>query len=223
MVGKNNRTAINTVHTVTSAAVVLYCIVTSAAVVFIISFHGSIRTSGVHTLSLAVRASSAASAASAAIDHLNCVHCGSGEKWQSMGVLSKGDYGIEKGIYYSVPAICTGDQSYNPVSFLTERQIATTALLHFPWDEWRTDPWQDETTLTVDLIAFFAHRSFESLLTLLVGQVMGIPIDAYSANKMNITEKELLEERDGVKDLLGPFDKIVKTVSVRSLAKGAKT
>mmetsp|Transcript_30268 Transcript_30268/g.116108 ORF Transcript_30268/g.116108 Transcript_30268/m.116108 type:complete len:427 (-) Transcript_30268:178-1458(-) len=105
-------------------------------------------------------ASSAASAASAAVDHLNCLHVGSGDKWQSMGVVSHGEYGITPGLYYSVPTICTGDQTYR--------------------------------------------------------KIMGIPIDPYSAKKMNTTEKELLEERDGVKSLLGgSFEKIVKPYNVR--------
>lgn len=50
----------------------------------------------------------------------------------------------------------------------------------------------------------------------LLSQIMGIPIDPYSAKKMNTTEKELLEERDGVKSLLGgSFEKIVKPYNVR--------
>jgi len=110
-------------------------------------------------------ASSAASAASAAIDHMHALHCGAGEKWQSSGVLSYGEYGVEKGIYYSMPTICIGDQSYR--------------------------------------------------------KVMGLPIDQYSAKKMNVTEKELLEERDGVKDLLGkPYDKIVQPLRVRERFRG---
>eukprot|EP00188_Purpureofilum_apyrenoidigerum_P000773 Plantae.Rhodophyta-Purpureofilum_apyrenoidigerum.ctg13759.p1 GENE.Plantae.Rhodophyta-Purpureofilum_apyrenoidigerum.ctg13759~~Plantae.Rhodophyta-Purpureofilum_apyrenoidigerum.ctg13759.p1 ORF type:complete len:477 (-),score=111.20 Plantae.Rhodophyta-Purpureofilum_apyrenoidigerum.ctg13759:450-1880(-) len=113
-------------------------------------------------------ASSAASAAAAAIDHMNALHCGSGNKWQSSGVLSYGEYGVEKGIYYSMPTICDGDQSYR--------------------------------------------------------KVMGLPIDPYSAEKMNITEKELLEERDGVKDLLNkPYDKIVQPLRVRERFRGQST
>lgn len=52
-------------------------------------------------------ASSAASAASAAIDNIRDVHLGS-EKWQSIGVLSDGSYGIGGGLWYSVPCACPG-------------------------------------------------------------------------------------------------------------------
>jgi len=52
-------------------------------------------------------ASSAASAASAAIDNIRDVHLGS-DKWQSIGVLSDGSYGIGGGLWYSVPCACPG-------------------------------------------------------------------------------------------------------------------
>jgi malate dehydrogenase len=50
-------------------------------------------------------ASSAASAASAAIDHMRNWVLGS-EDWVSMGIISKGDYGITEGLMYSFPVIC---------------------------------------------------------------------------------------------------------------------
>jgi malate dehydrogenase len=49
-------------------------------------------------------ASSAASAANAAIDHMRTWALGTeGDDWVSMGVLSDGSYGIEKGLIYSFP------------------------------------------------------------------------------------------------------------------------
>jgi len=51
-------------------------------------------------------ASSAASAANAAIEHIrDWVHGTSGE-WTSMAVPSNGEYGIDKGIWYSYPVVC---------------------------------------------------------------------------------------------------------------------
>jgi malate dehydrogenase len=58
--------------------------------------------------------SSAASAASAAIDHLRDLFLGSGNAWQSLAVRSDGSYGIDEGIWYSVPCIC-GDGTYERV------------------------------------------------------------------------------------------------------------
>jgi malate dehydrogenase len=52
--------------------------------------------------------SSAASAASAAIDHLRDLFVGSGNAWQSIALRSDGSYGIDEGIWYSVPCICPG-------------------------------------------------------------------------------------------------------------------
>ncbi|MGU9951586.1 MAG: malate dehydrogenase [Gammaproteobacteria bacterium WSBS_2016_MAG_OTU1] len=52
-------------------------------------------------------ASSAASAASAALDHVHDWAAGN-EDYLSMGVVSKGEYGIEAGIVYSYPMQCTG-------------------------------------------------------------------------------------------------------------------
>lgn len=60
-------------------------------------------------------ASSATSAASAAIDHMRDLSLGSGGAWQSMGVPSDGSYGIDKGIWYSVPCICRGNGVYERV------------------------------------------------------------------------------------------------------------
>lgn len=49
-------------------------------------------------------ASSAASAANAAIDHIR--DWVKGSEWTSMGVVSDGSYGIEKGLIYSFPVTC---------------------------------------------------------------------------------------------------------------------
>ena len=52
--------------------------------------------------------SSAASAASAAIDHMRDWHAGSPDgEWVSMGVVSKGEYGVKEGLVYSYPCTCS--------------------------------------------------------------------------------------------------------------------
>ncbi len=52
-------------------------------------------------------ASSAASAANAAIAHMRDWELGSGAgDWVSMGVISDGSYGIDKGLMYSFPCVC---------------------------------------------------------------------------------------------------------------------
>lgn len=60
-------------------------------------------------------ASSAASAASAAINTIRDLHLGSEEQWISNGIPSDGNYGIESGIWYSVPTVCEGDSHYRRV------------------------------------------------------------------------------------------------------------
>lgn len=47
--------------------------------------------------------SSAASAGGAAIDHIRDWHLGTNGKWTSMGIYSRGEYGIEKGLIFSFP------------------------------------------------------------------------------------------------------------------------
>lgn len=89
-------------------------------------------------------ASSAASAASAAIDHMREWAHGS-DDWVSLGMISKGDYGITEGLMYSFPVKCS-------------------------------------------------NGNFEV--------VQGLNQDDFSVEMMKATEKELLEERDAVKDLL---------------------
>jgi malate dehydrogenase len=91
-------------------------------------------------------ASSAASAASAAIDTIRDIHLGSGDVWQSNAIPSDGTYGIQSGLWYSVPTVCNGDSHYR--------------------------------------------------------RVLQLPIDEFSASMMSKTEKELVQERDAVRDLL---------------------
>lgn len=56
-------------------------------------------------------ASSAASAASAAIYHMRDWAQGSAQDdWVSMGVYSDGSYGIEEGLIYSFPCVCTNGE-----------------------------------------------------------------------------------------------------------------
>ncbi len=89
-------------------------------------------------------ASSAASAASAAIDHIRDWVAGTND-WVSMGMISKGDYGISEGLMYSFPVVCE-------------------------------------------------NGNYEV--------VQGLNQDDFSVEMMKATEKELLEEREAVKDLL---------------------
>lgn len=91
-------------------------------------------------------ASSAASAASAAIEVIKNLHLGSGDEWQSNAIVSNGNYGIETGLFYSVPTVCHGDSHFR--------------------------------------------------------RVLHLPIDEFSAEKMNASEKELLQERDSIRHLL---------------------
>ena len=63
-------------------------------------------------------ASSAASAASAAIDHMRDWAKGTND-WASMGMISKGDYGIAEGLMYSFPVTCSNG-SYKVVQGLNQ-------------------------------------------------------------------------------------------------------
>jgi malate dehydrogenase len=89
--------------------------------------------------------SSAASAANAAIDHMHDWALGTSGKWVTMGVASKGEYGIPNEMMFGYPVTCAGG----------EYKI-----------------------------------------------VEGLAIDAFSQERINLTLKELQEERDGVKHLL---------------------
>jgi len=87
-------------------------------------------------------ASSAASAANALIDTVHDWHYSTYGNWTSVAVYSEGQYGVEKGIFFSYPVVINGDKS------------------------WRV--------------------------------VDGLPMSEKAANRMNVTLKELLQERDGV-------------------------
>jgi malate dehydrogenase len=52
--------------------------------------------------------SSAASAANAAIDHMHDWALGTNGKWVTMGVASKGEYGIPKEVMFGYPVTCAG-------------------------------------------------------------------------------------------------------------------
>ena len=78
-------------------------------------------------------ASSAASAANAAIDHMRDWTLGSSGV-VSMGVYSDGSYGIEKGLIYSYPVVCSGGewsivQELEVGEFSQERMRATESEL----------------------------------------------------------------------------------------------
>jgi malate dehydrogenase len=73
-------------------------------------------------------ASSAASAASAAVDHIHDMFVGSGDKWQSLAVCSDGSYGIDQGIWYSVPCTCT-DGSYTRVTDIAAPNEYSAAMM----------------------------------------------------------------------------------------------
>lgn len=78
--------------------------------------------------------SSAASAANAAIDHMRDWALGTHGKWVTMGVPSRGDYGIPEDVVYGMPVTCK-DGEYTLVggldidAFSRERMDATLAEL----------------------------------------------------------------------------------------------
>lgn len=80
-------------------------------------------------------ASSAASAAAAAIDHMRSWALGTADgDWVSMAVPSDGSYGIEPGIIYSYPCVCSGGdyqivQGLEIDEFSRERMDASEAEL----------------------------------------------------------------------------------------------
>jgi len=91
-------------------------------------------------------ASSAASAASSLVDAAIDFHYGTNGKWTSAGVYSNGEYGIQKGLFYSYPVIFDNHQKYSIVN--------------------------------------------------------NLPISEFSRKMMDITEKELISERDAIAKLL---------------------
>lgn len=73
-------------------------------------------------------ASSAASAASAALDTVRDLHTGSEEQWQSNAIVSDGSYGIQSGLWYSVPTACNGDSHYRRVLRLPIDQFSAKMM-----------------------------------------------------------------------------------------------
>jgi len=75
-------------------------------------------------------ASSAASAANAAIDHVRNWALGTGGSWTSFSVPSNGEYGVDKGIWFSYPVICPpGDYQIVqdvPISPFSQERMETT-------------------------------------------------------------------------------------------------
>jgi malate dehydrogenase len=57
--------------------------------------------------------SSAASAASAIYDHINVIENGSGE-WESLGIMTSGEYDITAGLMYSLP-LKVGEMSFKVI------------------------------------------------------------------------------------------------------------
>lgn len=54
-------------------------------------------------------ASSAASAGNACLAHTRDWEMGTGDQWQSMGVVSNGEYGVPKGLFFSYPVTCNNE------------------------------------------------------------------------------------------------------------------
>jgi len=74
--------------------------------------------------------SSAASAANAAIEHIRDWHLGTNGAWTSMAIPSDGSYGIDDGLWYSFPVVCSKGkyevvQGLQNDSFSKERMDAT--------------------------------------------------------------------------------------------------
>lgn len=77
--------------------------------------------------------SSAASAANAAIDHvrdwaLGTVSANGGERWVSMGIPSKGEYGIPEGLNFSYPVRVTAPWKYEIVQGLELNDFSKAAI-----------------------------------------------------------------------------------------------
>ncbi|EGC39629.1 malate dehydrogenase [Dictyostelium purpureum] len=68
--------------------------------------------------------SSAASAASAAIDHMRDWTYGTNGQWTSMAIYSEGEYGADKGLYFSYPVIVSPNGKYEIVKGLQLDQFS---------------------------------------------------------------------------------------------------
>lgn len=63
-------------------------------------------------------ASSAASAANAAIEHIRDWVYGTNGQWTSMAVHSNGEYGVDKGLWYSYPVVCHSASITHPSRYV---------------------------------------------------------------------------------------------------------
>ena len=73
--------------------------------------------------------SSAASAANAAIDHMHDWVLGTNGKWVTMGIASKGEYGIPAEVIYGYPVVCENGE-YKMVEGLEIDEISRERMNH---------------------------------------------------------------------------------------------
>ena len=73
--------------------------------------------------------SSAASAANAAIDHMHDWVLGTNGKWVTMGIPSKGEYGIPAEVIYGFPVVCENGE-YKMIEGLEIDQFSRERLTH---------------------------------------------------------------------------------------------
>jgi malate dehydrogenase len=73
--------------------------------------------------------SSAASAANAAIDHMHDWVLGTNGKWVTMGIPSKGEYGIPAGVIYGFPVTCENGE-YKMVEGLEIDEFSRERMTH---------------------------------------------------------------------------------------------
>ncbi len=91
--------------------------------------------------------SSAASAANAALDHVRSMdNVTSAGDWFSAGVVSDGSYGLDAGLFYSVPVVSKGGGNWElvrglPISDFAQGKLTTTLV-----------ELQEERTVVVDLL-----------------------------------------------------------------------
>jgi malate dehydrogenase len=73
--------------------------------------------------------SSAASAANAAIDHMHDWVLGTNGKWVTMGIPSKGEYGIPAEVIYGFPVVCENGE-YNMIEGLEIDEFSRERMTH---------------------------------------------------------------------------------------------
>lgn len=73
-------------------------------------------------------ASSAASAASASVDHMHDWVLGSNQRWVTMAVPSKGQYGVPEGMVFGFPCVCENGVA-TPVEGLALTDVTKTKIL----------------------------------------------------------------------------------------------